>query len=320
VAPDERTIAWWGEWEPGPFVQVVDVASGRELHREVCAALNVWAAGSGFFTLDQGWRPGGRRLGIRLVAMVRDGDRVDVSSSEVAGRTSLLGVAPTGDRLALFTDGRSELVTWPDRRLQMAWQGYSAGVDWDAGCVWALPSGGRRLQLAALDGSWTHELPVARSRHTVRSVGDGVLRTGFHGVRLFRPRGPVVTVLPPTSRTLWDVSVAGGGRSVRMVLGGKVRVFRVDLDEGRVLEAPADTLHLARSPRYLPWHPVWHPTSDLVALIRRWPRTAVWSATGGFVCRLPDGAIPHAWLADGARLLVSRAHGGTGHLELWSVA
>jgi hypothetical protein len=318
VAPDERTIAWWGEWEPGPFVQVVDVATGRELHREICAALNVWAAGSGFFTLDQGWRRGGQRLDMRLVAMLRDGDRVDVRSSEVAESTSLLGVAPAGDRIALFAGGRTELLTWPDRRVEMAWQGYSAGVDWEAGYRWALSSDGRLLQLAALDGSWTRSLQVARRWYAVSSVGDGVLRAGSHGVRLFRPRGPVVTVLPPTSRTLWDVSVAGGGRSVRMVLGGKVRVFRVDLDEGRVLEAPADALHLARSPRYLPWHPVWHPTSDLVALIRRWPRTAVWSAGSGFACRLPDGSLPHAWLPARDALLASRWDGAATHLELWA--
>jgi hypothetical protein len=162
-------------------------------------------------------------------------------------------------------------------------------------------------------------MPAPRWSWRVHAVGDGVLRTGYHGIRLFRPRGPILTVLPPTSRCLRDVSVVDGGQIVRTVLGGKLRVFRVDLDTPRVVDAPGDAAYLARAREFLGQPLAWHPTVDLVALVRRWPRTAVWSTAEGFLCRLPDGSRPHVWLGMGSTLLTSRRDGSAMYLELWSL-
>lgn len=94
----------------------------------------------------------------------------------------------------------------------------------------------------------------------------------------------------------------------------------MDLDTPAVIEAPADARRLARgrSDTFPP--PVWHPDPavDAAALVRRWPRTAVWAA-GRFLCRLPDGSVPHAW-AGGSTLLASRRDGEAMLLELWDVA
>jgi hypothetical protein len=317
VTSDGRTIAWRGDWESGPYVHLVDTATGRELHREVSAtADDLYPAGTGFIGLDHGWRPGGD-VDRRLVAFVRRDDQIDVTERDVMPKGWLFGVAPAGDMVALFSEGRAALRSWPDLRLLDTWGGYQAGVDFQAGYGWATADG--VLRLAALDGSWTRSMPVPDWSWRIQSVGDGVLRTGFRGIRLFRPQGAILTVLPPTSRCLWDVSVAGGGQIVRTILGGKVRMFRVDLDTPRVVDAPDDVAYLARAPDH-PHRPhAWHPTADLVALVRRWPRTAVWSAAEGFLCRLPDSSRPHAWLGAGNRLLTSRHDGSALYLEQWSI-
>jgi hypothetical protein len=215
----------------------------------------------------------------------------------------------------LFADGRAELRSWTAHDPLAAWQWYAPGVDWEAECAWGVRSG-RLLVISALDGSWARSIPSTWAWR-VHGVGAGVLRTGVHGVRIFRPRTAVVTVLPPTSRLLTDVSVAGGGEVVRTVLDGKPRSFRVDLRTARVLDAPGDAPHLARGTRRLARPAVWHPTSDLVALIRRWPRAAVWTASGRFVCRLADGSIPRAWLGARDALLTVRSEGAATYLELW---
>jgi hypothetical protein len=313
---DGRTIAWWSDWESGPMVHLVDATTGRELHRELCAATSdVHPAGTGFIAFDHGWRPGATAQR-RLVALLRRDDRIDVTAHEVAPRTWMVGAGPEGDQVVLFADGVSALHSWPDMRLRTTWEGYAAGVDFHAGYVWATQD--NELRLAALDGSWTRSMPAARWWR-VDAVGDGVVRTGPHGIRLFRPQGPILTVLPPTSRCLWDVSVTGGGQVVRAVLGGKLRLFRIDLDTPRVIDAPDDAAYLARAPEFTGRPLAWHPTTDLVALVRRWPRTAVWSAAEGFLCRLPDGSRPHLWLGTGRTLLTSRHDGSTTYLERWSL-
>jgi hypothetical protein len=317
----ECTIAWWAGWESGPLVHFVDAATGIPLGSEPCAALQLVPAGNGFITVDHGWRRR-RRASPQLVAFDRRDQRDDpisVTRQPLPGGGSLVGAAPEGDRLLAFHSGRSELRRWPELDLLDAWHWYVPGVDWEAGCVWGVD--GHELQLSALDRSWARSIPYLHS-WWVHRAGDGVLRTGYHGIRLLRPRGPLLTVVPPTSRVLWHVSVTGGGRVVRAVLGDKPRRFLVDLDAARVVDAPRDAQTLARAPnRFLPTGPVWHPDPavDAVALTRRWPRAAVWAA-GHFLCRLPDGSSPHAWLAGGTSLLTSRRDGTTALLELWRLS
>jgi hypothetical protein len=316
----QRIIACVGDWESGPLVLFVDAATGNHLHGEDCAALEVFPADNGFIVKDEGWR-GRHRGSPALFAFQRRGDRVKILRQAAPGGADLqlVGAGPTGDRLVIFHHGQTELWRWPELDLLDTWRWYAPGVDWAAGCVWGTLDD-RELSLSALDRSWARSIPGRPFVGQVRSAGGGVLRASYRGARLFRPRGPSLSVLPPTSRVLWHISVSGGGRVVRVVLGGKPRRFVVDLDAPRVLEAPADAQILARSRYHLPAAPVWHPDPalDAVALVRRWPRTAVWHA-GGFLCRLPDGSTPHAWLAGGTALLTSRREHDATLLELWGI-
>ncbi len=212
-----RTIAWSGDWEAGPWVYLVDAPTGTVLHREECATTELFATGDGFVTLDEGWRPDGR-AGKRLMTFRRTDAGLFVDRRSVPTGSSLIGVAPQGDRvIARSRGGRLELLSWPDAATLggWGWRWHSTGVDWAAGCVWGMP-GDQGLSFAALDGSWTSTLDLRPAWHqNVEGVGDGVLRLGRWGIRLFRPRGRVLTVLPPTSQWLRWVNVTDGGRTVR---------------------------------------------------------------------------------------------------------
>jgi hypothetical protein len=131
-----------------------------------------------------------------------------------------------------------------------------------------------------------------------------------------------LTLLPPTSRTIWNVDVTNDGRTVRLMLGRKPRRFEIDLEAGRVSRSPADALHLARARRHHTGTDLaWHPTLNVVALIRDWPRTVVYTADGGFLCRLPDRTRPQAWLpSTTAVLTVREADHATTLFERWDVS
>ena len=238
VAVDEerRAIAWRAEWEAGPFVHLHDAATGGELGRVVCASHEITPTAAGLVLLDQGWRVDGE-CPPRLLVVTRVGMAVQVLEQGVAPDTSLIGVAPDGDRMILSRPGRCELRRRSEEGSLRTWDWYSPGVDWEAGCVWGTE--GREVSLEALDGSWSRRLQTARWSTPVGSVGSGILRLGYHGVRLFRPRGPLLTVLRPTSQPIWALSAGEGGRSVCAVLGWKPQRFEIDLDAGHVLAAPA---------------------------------------------------------------------------------
>src|SRR4029450_4995505 len=71
-----RSLAWRDDWEPGPFIHVVDAATGHELHRVTCAAHELVPFYDGFLALDRGWRPDRRdddRLASRLIHLTVGG-------------------------------------------------------------------------------------------------------------------------------------------------------------------------------------------------------------------------------------------------------
>jgi hypothetical protein len=313
-----RSLAWYAGWESGPHIHVVDTATGNEWHRVTCAATRVLAAGSGFFAVDHGWRPDRRgtdREPLRLLCLVPGAGRAGEAWLELAPATSLLGVEPAGDRLLLFGEGHTLLCTWPDSIELAAWDGYETGVDWASACLWRRRRQAEPYVISALDGSW--ERPVAGSERSwpLERVGDGVLRLGWHGIRLLAPHGDPLTVVAPTARSIYTLQVIGR-RTVNVVLGGRPRRFTVDLDTPRVVAAPPDAHHLVRLTTEPREPPVWHPTAELVALGHRRGRTLVMTTTGVPVCRLPDRSIPLAWLPQDHSLILATA---SLRLERWHV-
>jgi hypothetical protein len=313
---ERQTMAWRAGWEEGPFVHLHDLATGSELGRVVCAPLEITATASGFVLLDHGWRPGaGEHLPLRVLVIAGLGDAVEVVDDiAVAPETHLTGVAPDGDRMLLFRQGRCELRRRSGSRADRVWNLWGSGVDWEGGCVWG--TGTAEVSLSALDGSWSRRLEDTSSFPNVTSVGCGVLRLGFHGIVLFRPRGPLLTLLRPTSRWIADVSVGDGGRTVRSVLGWASRRFEVDLDAGRVLRQPRDIERRARlTPRV--HSPVWHPAKDLVALRRREDRIDVMTTDGTPVTWLRSGGWPVGWLPGDDSLLITNGTSPDIFLERW---
>jgi hypothetical protein len=320
------TVAWWSQHPARPAVlHFVDLATGVELHREPCFPSKLSPTGRGFIGLDTGWKSAGCEPARpeMLVAYTRFGDRIVVERRPVPSQTRLIGVHPREDWILLDSPRGPELQSWSDQRL-LARPRPQLGepqVDWDGGYLWGHTENGQ-LRLDALDGSWSDVIKFP-TWGIVRTVGCGVLRFGYHGLRLYRPRRSQLeplTLLPPTARWLRDVEVADDGRTVRTVLAHKPRTFEIDLDACKVLRTPGDAAHLARAP--VPtWADIaWHPTRDLVALVRRWPRCGVYSGTGRFLFWLAPYSRPRAWLASAdAVLAIREGHSGAPRLELWAI-
>jgi hypothetical protein len=334
----EGTIAWWAWEPPPPRVGIIDAFTGVELHREVCSPLNLFPTATGYLTLDLGWR-GGDRVSSQLVAFICVGRQVEVSRLPAPAGSSLTGADPRSDRYVLSRNSGlgphraarqhawAELRAWGEQKPLATWAPRRrVGVDWDAGCLWGVVDSINRpseLLLDAVDGSWSDRFELARPGSELRGVGSGVLRFGYRGIHLFRPGGPILTVLRPTSRPLEHVRVTDMGRTVRVLLGGRPRRFTIDLDRHVVLHAPPDALRLAGASRrkQVTQDLAWHPTRDRIALVRRWPRCAVYACDGEFLWPLPKYTRPRAWLTvPDALVAVREDDEDTAMLELWSVS
>jgi hypothetical protein len=336
-AVGEGTIGWWAWEPPPPRVVIIDGLTGVELHREVCAPLKLFPRATGFLTLDVGWRSGdGPAVAPQLVAFMCVDGRVEVERLPVRDGTSLVGAEP---RTASYVLARNnwagplppttrhawaELWAWGEREPLATWAPrHRPGVDWDSGCIWGDIDPINRpgeLVLDAIDGSFSQPLRLPPRCLGVRAVGCGVLGLGHRGIHLFRPGGAALTVLPASPRAFECFQVSDRGRTVRTVLGGKPRRFTIDLDNHLVLDAPQDALRLARAPSrtQLIQDMAWHPTLDRLALVRHWPRCAVYTSDGEFLCQLPRHTRPRAWLAGPDALLAVRQQDEqTAMLELW---
>lgn len=266
--------------------------------------------------MDHGWRSA-QRTAWRVLAFQRTGFSVDITTMEVPEKTNLLGASPDGDEVLVFLNGRSQLHRWPDWDQLDGWDWSMPGVDWPTGVAWGFRDNAT-VELRALDRSWSRSIPVRPWTWQLESIGPGVLRLGDHGIRILRPQGRIVTVLPPTSRVIRYVSAIDAGATVRAVLGDKPRRFRVDLDEGQVVEAPDDAAHLSRASDCSECQALWHPTFDLVAIIRR-GQTQVLSSAGERRFVLPLGARPLTWTPTRAHLLTIRQNGPeSSSMELWN--
>lgn len=318
IAGDEGTIAWRGSWEPRPVVGFVDAATGVALHEETGAALDFYPTSYGFVAMDHGWRPGDRATQ-RIMAFDRLDDRIAVRAMDVPDKTSLLGASPEGEQVLVFRDGQSQLYHWPNWQQLHAWRWSWPGVAWSEGLLWGFRED-EAVELCAIDGSWSRSISVSRGVWPLDHVGPGVLRLGLHGIRLFRPKGNVLTVLPPTSRTIWSVSVVDNGATVRTVLDDKPRKFTVDLDGGTIIQAPKDAAHLARSRASHPaLHALWHPSLDLVAIFRR-GQPQILTSDGQRRFALPSGTRPMTWIRSRAGLVTIRPDSpDTSLLELWNL-
>ena len=315
VDQERQTLAWRDDWNPGPFVHLHDAATGVELGRVVCAALQITATASGFVLLDHGWRVDAL-LPPRLLVLTRVGDGVELLRYGVAPETSQIGAAPDGDRMILFRPGRCELRRRSETGSVRTWDWYQAGVDWEAGCVWGADD--HDVSLEALDGSWSRRLEITDRFPRVASVGCGVLRLGYHGIRLFRPRGSLLTLLRPTSQPIWAVSAGDGGGAASVILGWKPRRFEIDLDAGRVLEEPADIGRVERLTSRV-HYPIWHPRKELLAFRRREGRIDVLTTDGTPVTWLRVGGWPRAWFVSDDSLLVARGTAPEVYLERWQL-
>jgi hypothetical protein len=317
-----RSLAWRDDWEPGPFIHVVDAATGHELHRVTCAAHELVPFYDGFLALDRGWRPDRRdddRLASRLIHLTVGGDQTELIEHLMPPKTQLVGADPGGGRTLLYREDRTVLRSWPEGSELAEWVGFQAGVDWASGCRWSRPRHPGPFVVSALDGSWERPLVGSEDTYWLRRVGDGVLRLSWHGVRVLAPRGDPLTVLAPTSRVFRYLQV-DAGRTVKILLGGRPRRFTVDLDTPQVLEAPADAPHLVRSTVRPRFPPVWHPSDDLVALGDRRGRSLVMTTTGEPVCRLPDGSRPLTWFPGDRSLAVAAGLPHATFLERWRLS
>lgn len=340
----------WSAGEPAPpRVVILDRSTGVELHREICATTELFPTSAGFLAQDLKSRSSDQGAS-QLVAFACSEGRVVVRRLELPDGTSLKGADARQDRYLLSCHRRAarlrssrkppllqdrnwwaELRAWTQREPLAIWRPRAhIGVDWDAEALWGIESWSSadepytppaELVLDAIDGSWRHEIALARRSSGVKAVGCGVLRLGHHGIYLFRPGQEVLTVLPASARELVHIHVVDSGRTVRTVLGGEPRRFTIDLDNHLVLRAPRDAVRLARAPRrkQMMTGLAWHPTLDLVALTRRWPRCAVYDGDGEFLWQLPDHTLPRAWLTAPDALLTIRSQDEqTATLELWS--
>lgn len=338
----ERTIAWTGGWEPEPRVQLVDVNDGRVLHREPCAALGFEAGGSSIFVLDRGGRPPAAHADprpVRLLAFDRRGDAIEVVEREWPGRCPFDGVSRDGAKYLIAespalaaalppADTRAGptdpwwlvLRAWPGGEELARWDGRGWQPEWTTETVWRFASTDRRphgeVEIVAMDGSWHRTVRVPPTLWGLNPVGPGVMRLGSNGVRLCSLYGPEFTVVPPTSRRIPHRDIAVVGDEVCVVLAGRPRCFRVDFAAGRVVQAPADALWLARGAERLWGSALFHPTRPLL-VVRRRHGHHVTTTNGEPVCQVPDGRTPVAWISVDDSLIMLGGGSGDPAIERW---
>jgi hypothetical protein len=268
-----------------------------------------------------------RREASRLVVFRRTGSGIDEDSFDLPGGANLVSASPHGNTFFVSLHGRAKLLHYPGWDEADAWSlrapgsGLRApGVDWTSKVVWGFEDDNSDMVIYPFDRSWRRSV-AGRSWPPLElsSVGSGVLRAGAHGVRLFEPQGPVVEVLPPTSRLISDVSVTGGGRMARVRLGTKLVKFWTDLRAGSVHSEAVDVVILARAQVHRRhWNAVVHPSRDLMAIPHRGGVQVV-GANGLFLCRLTGSATPCAWLPDRTTLLTKSKERTGLAMELWDL-
>jgi hypothetical protein len=264
------------------------------------------AAQNGFFSHDR------RKQRIVRVEWLK-GNLVPSQRNEVPRGTRLIDASPAGDRLLLQGDRQEGVYRWPS--LEPVFEQPSRAerpmVDWTAGLL--VSPAYAEIHVVPLDGS--DPFAIGGARGALTALGSGVFARkqtalALHGIR------PAWTRELLSQAPEGEPSLSSDRRGLRLFLGGKPVRFDLDITTGEVLSAPEGVDRLSRVGTREDTNILWHPHADLV-LHRKNGVFELRGLEGPSLRRLPGGASPQGWTADGRALLVLRSAGSAGEGKAW---
>lgn len=306
------------QWETGPTVLVVELASGRVAHRAApLASHTLFGAPSTVFTIDDGWRPPGVEGSPELVELSLAG----VSRRAPLPRPHLVDVAPDGRSFAVFDREATSIHGWPDLLETHRFEaGHGMAIDWATRTIVFTPASSDEPQAWSFATATVERRPVAlRAGESAIALGAGlVARHGPGLVLASLTHGWRREILPPHRKDVVLPSLDSTGTRIRLFLGSKPRVVVVDPRSGDVVEVPPREEWRRKT------YGVFHPSLDVAVYSKSRAQPSVdlrlCHAGQPIVARLGPDLDPLAWTPDGRALLTTRTEGSRRWLELWSTA